>query len=93
MKRKPIRFEDTRDIKNKSSLCTEVTMREAKIIGESSAHGKSYYKVECPFCLADFIAYKWSLRGGGKRCPNCLAIMGSTFQVFQWAEKVKNNGS
>lgn len=80
---KPITFTQAA---NKSGL---VISREAKICGDYSEHGRSYYKVECPFCLCDFNAYKWSLRGGGKRCPNCLALMGSSFNVYQWAELVE----
>lgn len=81
MKLKPIRFSDGNS--------EEATERNAKVKGDYAEHGKSYYKVECAFCFGDFTAYKWSLRGGGKRCPHCSALLGSTFQMIQWTALIK----
>jgi hypothetical protein len=37
--------------------------------GLVSAHGRSRYNIECPYCHAIVVAYIWSLAGSGKRCP------------------------
>lgn len=79
---KPISFSDCRseDVVTRTAICR----------GDYSAdNGRSYYSVGCPFCNGTFIAYKWSLRGGGKRCPDCKALMGSTWQMFQWKSLVE----
>lgn len=31
----------------------------------------------CPFCGEEVWAYKWSLAGSGKKCPQCGAKHGS----------------
>ena len=90
MKLKPIRFDDVWNHANKK-LNDGVVSVGAKILGEHQAHGKSYYVVECGFCKGDFDAYKWSLRGGGKRCPHCKALMGSSFEMYQWDKKDSTN--
>jgi hypothetical protein len=43
-----------------------------------SEFGRRRIEVECPFCFEQFWAFVWSLAGGGKRCPNCRAMFGST---------------
>lgn len=43
-----------------------------------SEMGRRRIEIECPFCFEQFWAFVWSLAGGGKRCPNCRAIFGST---------------
>ena len=88
-KLKPIRFSDTFNSAEKN-LAAGVVQKSAKIRGDYQEHGRSYYAVECGFCLGHFDAYKWSLRGGGKRCPHCSAIMGSSFDMYQWAALVPN---
>lgn len=86
---KPIRFSDTWD--HRRNMLPEGVAESAAIIrGDYAQHGKSYFSVACGFCNGDFIAYKWSLRGGGKRCPHCKALMGSNLQMYQW-EKVSKN--
>lgn len=89
-KKKPIKWDDTWDYNGKK-LADGVVEKYATVISESASHGRSYYRVRCPFCKSSFIAYKWSLRGGGKRCPDCKALMGSTFQTFQWEELTTTN--
>ncbi|MCO9048781.1 MULTISPECIES: hypothetical protein [Acinetobacter] len=89
MKIRPIRFSDTRN-HTKNSVADDVTERYSTFLYDSAAHGKSYYMVRCAFCKDDFKAFKWSLRGGGKRCPNCKAIMGSNGQTYQWSSLVKD---
>lgn len=50
----------------------------------SQASGKSYYHVRCPFCRAEFKAYAWSIRGGGKRCEDtsCEAMLTSFGETY-----------
>jgi len=38
------------------------------VLGERKCHGKSYWLVRCLRCSNDFIAYKWSFSGSGKKC-------------------------
>ena len=38
------------------------------------AMGRSSVEVTCPFCSEEFLAYVWSIHGGGKKCPNCGAM-------------------
>lgn len=82
-KLKPIRFDDAWNVIGKD-LANGVVSAKASLCGDYQEHGRSYYSVKCAFCSGYFNAYKWSLRGGGKRCPHCKAIMGSTFQMYQW---------
>lgn len=42
------------------------------------ANGKSYYKIRCPFCGKDIIAYARGVSGNGKKCT-CGALL-----VVQW---------
>lgn len=42
-----------------------------------SEMGKRRSRIECPFCLAVFWAYHWSLAGGGRKCPHCGAMHAS----------------
>jgi hypothetical protein len=53
--------------------------REFRIIPGStiSEIGKRRSRVECPFCLAVFWVFHWSLAGGGKKCPHCGAMHAS----------------
>ncbi|OTG85859.1 hypothetical protein B9T31_09710 [Acinetobacter sp. ANC 4558] len=85
MKLTPIRFDDTRH-PTKKGLADNVISVKAKILGDYSEHGRSYYVVECGFCKSDFDAYKWCIWGGGKRCPHCKALMGSSFDMYQWRQ-------
>ena len=85
---KPIRFDDTWNHAEKK-LADRVLTTKAIICGDYSEHGRSYYSIKCGFCSGYFDAFKWSLRGGGKRCPHCKALMGSTFDMYQW-EKLVN---
>ena len=43
--------------------------RQYRVISERSAFGRSSLDIECPFCSEVVTAYKWSLAGGGKKCP------------------------
>ena len=88
-KLKPIRFDDTRHAVEKR-LADNVVSAKALLCGDYQEHGRSYYSVKCGFCSGYFNAFKWSLRGGGKRCPHCKAIMGSSFEMFQWKEVVQS---
>lgn len=45
-------------------------LRQYRVTGERSGHGKSRIEIECPFCGCRSWAYLWSLYGGGKRCEN-----------------------
>lgn len=85
---KKIRFDDIWHHAEKR-LADGVVASKGVVVGDHSDHGKSYYEVRCGFCSGYFDAYKWSLRGGGKRCPHCDALMGSTFQMYQWEALVK----
>lgn len=87
-KKKAIRFDDIWHHVEKR-LNDGVVQTNAKICGDYSEHGRSYYSVKCGFCDGYFDAYKWSLRGGGKRCPHCKALMCSSFDMWQWSELVK----
>lgn len=82
-KLKPIRWDDTRN-HSENRLADGVVSVSAKMYGDYQEHGRSYYSVKCGFCSGYFDAFKWSLRGGGKRCPHCKALMGSDFTMFQW---------
>nr|DAN41964.1 MAG TPA: hypothetical protein [Caudoviricetes sp.] len=66
-------------------------MREIKISNcnyYSLANGRSYYKIVCPYCGHIVIAYARSIRGNGKRCDKCKALITQGFGVF----KVKKQG-
>ena len=89
-KPKNIRFDDIWNHEEKR-LADGVVESVGVIIGDHSDHGKSYYEVRCGFCSGHFDAYKWSLRGGGKRCPHCAALLGSSFQMYQWQVLVKKS--
>ena len=39
----------------------------------SRPNGGSFYKITCPFCNFQNIAYAWSLTSVGKKCENCKA--------------------
>jgi len=39
--------------------------------------GKTRILIVCPFCDEEVWAYKWSLAGSGKKCPQCGAKHGS----------------
>lgn len=84
---KPIRFDDTWNHEEKR-LADGVVERQSIFVSDNTAHGRSYYIVRCGFCLDTFTAYKWSLHGGGKRCPSCKALMGSTGHTYQWLSLV-----
>ena len=45
-----------------------------EIVGETSEMGRSSIDIICPFCKTEFVAYIWSLCGGGKKCPSCGAM-------------------
>ena len=50
-------------------------VREWLQVGNAtSENGKSRINIRCPFCGREVVAYKWSLAGSGKRCPQCKAI-------------------
>lgn len=63
-------------------------MREIKEIRVSEcdyypqANGKSYYKIHCPFCGKNIIAYARGVRGTGKKCA-CGALVIQWFGVFK----------
>ena len=88
-KLKPIRFDDTRHAVEKR-LADNVVSAKALLCGDYQEHGRSYYSIKCGFCSGYFNAFKWSLRGSGKRCPHCKAIMGSSFEMFQWKEVIQS---
>ena len=48
-------------------------------------NGRSHHRASCPFCNTMMTVYVWSLRGGGKRCPNpdCRAMLGSHGGAFK----------
>jgi len=48
------------------------------VLAHTQEHGKSRMHVVCPHCDADFWAYKWSICGGGKKCPQCGAMHNSS---------------
>jgi hypothetical protein len=57
--------------------------REWRPVGQTvSEMGKRRTRIECPFCLAVFWAFHWSLAGGGKKCPNCGALHASFGQAY-----------
>lgn len=88
MKTKPITFSDLRGL-GTQQLNENIIERKVSVLSDMSLHGRSYYYVECPFCLDRFRAYKWSLRGGGKRCPKCKGMMTSFLNMYQWKEIVE----
>lgn len=54
---------------------SENAMRQWRQIGlPISEMGRRRFRIECPFCLAVFWAFPWSLYGGGKKCPHCGAL-------------------
>lgn len=34
----------------------------------------TWIETACPFCNLTFRIYRWSLAGGGKKCPTCGAM-------------------
>lgn len=44
--------------------------RKAEVSNYCSSHGRSTVNIKCPFCGTITTAYVWSIRGGGKMCPN-----------------------
>lgn len=52
---------------------SENASREFKVLARYSEHGRTSIRIECPFCFARFLAFVWSISGGGKKCPNCGA--------------------
>lgn len=50
--------------------------------GYVSEMGRSRILIRCPFCSTLFSAFVWSLSGGGKKCPHCGAMHGSTGQAY-----------
>lgn len=69
-----------------------VEQREWTVGSHSSRpNGRSCLHVSCPFCLKGMTIYIWSLRGGGKRCPNdeCGALLvsgGAAYRLMATAE-------
>ena len=47
-----------------------------------SEMGRSSILIRCPFRDASFVAYIWSISGGGKKCPHRGAFHGSTGQAY-----------
>ena len=43
---------------------------------------RSSIVIRCPFCGQQFTAYVWSLSGGGKKCPDCGAMHGSSGTAY-----------
>lgn len=39
----------------------------------SNANGRSFYKMNCPFCDFPIMVYAWSASSIGKKCPICKA--------------------
>lgn len=39
------------------------------ILAERSEFGRSSVDIKCPYCGQVVTAFKWSLAGGGKKCP------------------------
>ena len=55
----------------------EAECRDFHKYGYMGEHGKSTFRVDCPFCgTRRIIVYAWSFAGGGKRCPQCGAYFG-----------------
>lgn len=62
-----------------------VEARDYTASGYRSRMGRSSVTIRCPFCGDDMEAFVWSMRGGGKRCPNlqCRAILGSGGSAYR----------
>lgn len=45
-----------------------------RILSETSEVGRNRMLLECPWCGDEVTAYRWSLAGSGKRCPNCRSL-------------------
>lgn len=60
---------------NRSPNATRAWTTTGRVVSEM---GRRRIEISCPFCFATFWAFVWSLAGGGKRCPNCRAMFGST---------------
>lgn len=52
--------------------------KQFTVLSTIAEHGKSRMLIECPHCDSEFWAFKWSLCGGGKKCPDCGALHGSS---------------
>lgn len=39
----------------------------------SIPNGRSFYRMNCPFCNFPIMVYAWSASSVGKKCPNCKA--------------------
>lgn len=53
-------------------------LREYELYNYYGEHGRSYAYADCPFCGCKKIkCFIWSLNGGGKKCYNCKAVLGS----------------
>lgn len=50
----------------------------------SKPNGGSFYKITCPFCNSDIIAYAWSLSSIGKKCDNCKAKVILNFRTGEF---------
>lgn len=61
--------------------------RDFKAHSYHSAMGRSSCKIDCPFCATRFIAFLWSLAGGGKKCPKCGALHTSLGTAYPVAAK------
>jgi hypothetical protein len=64
----------------------QITLRRVGLERPSSV----IWYIECPFCNSDVKAYLWSLSGGGKRCDDCGAILG-TGEGFRRKPKSEGN--
>jgi len=56
--------------------------RAFAVLRRISEKGRTRVEIECPFCFAVFWAFVWSIRGGGKCCPNCRAKHASFGEAF-----------
>ena len=55
----------------------------------SNEFGRAMGCLECPCCKADVEFYIWSMAGGGKRCPNCNALLATRMAIIKNEELPK----
>jgi rubrerythrin len=65
----------------------DVEIREYSVKLLVSEFGKTRILIVCPFCGEEVWAYKWSLAGSGKKCPQCGAKHASFASVKRKVNK------